>query len=75
MANPAPSSFPTFSIAPASAASAYEALPLRRASPLPLIFGLWLVPYRLLRRGARKRKAEAKRHRELLATLEAQKRE
>lgn len=31
-----------------------------------LTFGLLLVPYRLLRRGARKRKAEALRHRELL---------
>jgi fatty acid desaturase len=38
-----------------------------------LIFGLWLVPYRLLRRGARKRKAEALRHRELLSTIEKSK--
>jgi hypothetical protein len=36
-----------------------------------LIFGLWLVPYRLLRRGARKRKQEALRHRETLAALDA----
>jgi hypothetical protein len=34
-----------------------------------LTFGLFLVPYRLLRRGARKRKAEALRHRELLETV------
>jgi hypothetical protein len=35
-----------------------------------LTWGLWLVPYRLLRRGARKRKAEAMRHRELLGTIQ-----
>ncbi len=35
-----------------------------------LIWGFWLVPYRLLRRGARKRKAEALRHRELLGTIQ-----
>ena len=34
------------------------------------IFGLLLVPYRLLRRGSRKRKAEARRHREMLDALE-----
>jgi hypothetical protein len=34
------------------------------------VFGLFLVPYRLLRRGARKRKAEALRHRELLGAIE-----
>lgn len=33
-------------------------------------WGLWLVPYRLLRRGARKRKAEAMRHRELMGTIQ-----
>lgn len=33
------------------------------------VFGILLVPYRLLRRGARKRKAEALRHRELMATI------
>lgn len=32
-------------------------------------FGLLLVPYRLLRRGARKRKAEALRHREMLQQM------
>jgi Domain of unknown function (DUF1707) len=35
-----------------------------------LLWGLWLVPYRLLRRGARKRKAEMLRHRELLGTIQ-----
>lgn len=35
-----------------------------------LIWGLWLVPYRLLRRGARKRKAEMLRHRELLGAIQ-----
>jgi hypothetical protein len=33
-------------------------------------FGLLLVPYRVLRRGARKRKKEALRHREVLTALE-----
>lgn len=35
-----------------------------------LVWGIWLVPYRLLRRGSRKRKAEAIRHRELLGTIQ-----
>lgn len=35
-----------------------------------LLWGLWLVPYRLLRRGARKRKAAALRHRELLGAVQ-----
>jgi DUF1707 SHOCT-like domain len=35
-----------------------------------LMWGLLLVPYRLLRRGARKRKAEAMRHRELMGTIQ-----
>jgi Domain of unknown function (DUF1707) len=35
-----------------------------------LIWGLWLVPYRLLRRGSRKRKADAMRHRELMGTIQ-----
>lgn len=35
-----------------------------------LLWGLWLVPYRVLRRGARKRKAEALRHRELMGTIQ-----
>ena len=33
-------------------------------------WGLWLVPYRILRRGARKRKSEALRHRELMGTIQ-----
>jgi hypothetical protein len=35
-----------------------------------LMWGLLLVPYRLLRRGARKRQVEALRHRELLGTIQ-----
>lgn len=35
-----------------------------------LLWGLWLVPYRILRRGARKRKAEAMRHRELMGAIQ-----
>lgn len=35
-----------------------------------LMWGLLLVPYRLHRRGARKRKAESLRHRELLAAIQ-----
>jgi hypothetical protein len=35
-----------------------------------LVWGLLLVPYRLLRRGARKRKAEALRHRELMGAIQ-----
>ena len=35
-----------------------------------VLWGLWLVPYRLLRRGSRKRKAEAMRHRELMGTIQ-----
>jgi hypothetical protein len=38
-----------------------------------LIWGLWLVPYRLIRRGARKRKREALQHREVIATIQDQK--
>lgn len=37
-----------------------------------VVFGIFLVPYRLLRRGARKRKKEALQHREAMAALEAQ---
>ena len=36
-----------------------------------LLFGLLLLPYRILRRGARKRKKEAMQHREMLAAIEA----
>jgi len=35
-----------------------------------LIFGLLLVPYRLMRRSSRKNKREQLRHREILETLE-----
>jgi len=35
-----------------------------------LLWGLLLVPYRLMRRGARKRKVEALRHRELMGTIQ-----
>ena len=34
------------------------------------IFGLWLVPYRLVRRGDRSRKRQTLQHREMLAQLE-----
>lgn len=35
-----------------------------------LIFGILLVPYRLIRRSARKNKRDKLRHRELLETIE-----
>lgn len=35
-----------------------------------LVWGFWLVPYRLVRRGERKRKVEALRHRELLGSIQ-----
>jgi Flp pilus assembly protein TadB len=38
-----------------------------------LFFGLLLVPYRLLRRGSRKRKIQDKQHRELLEAIKANK--
>jgi hypothetical protein len=31
-----------------------------------LFFGLWLVPYRIVRRGSRKRKLAARRHAEVM---------
>ena len=34
-----------------------------------LFFGIFLVPYRLIRRGQRKRKREALQHRETLAAI------
>ena len=37
-----------------------------------LIFGLWVVPYRLIRRGQRKRKLDEARHRELLGAQQHQ---
>jgi hypothetical protein len=36
-----------------------------------LVFGIFLVPYRLLRRGSRKRKAERLRHQEMLAAVKS----
>jgi hypothetical protein len=36
-----------------------------------LIFGILVIPYRLIRRGQRKRKMESLRHQELLATSTA----
>jgi len=40
-----------------------------------IVFGIFLVPYRLLRRGARKRKAEALHHREMLGAIDKSQRE
>lgn len=37
-----------------------------------VLFGILLIPYRLLRRGSRKRKQEERRHRELMAEMERQ---
>jgi hypothetical protein len=36
-----------------------------------LVFGLLLVPYRLIRRGSRQRKREALQHREMMAAIQA----
>lgn len=33
------------------------------------MFGIWLIPYRMMRRGQRKRRVERLRHAELLARL------
>ena len=38
-----------------------------------VLFGLWFIPYRLLRRGSRKRKQEKLRHREVLDAIEQRK--
>ena len=38
-----------------------------------VLFGLWFIPYRLLRRGSRKRKQEKLRHREVLSAIEQRK--
>jgi Flp pilus assembly protein TadB len=38
-----------------------------------LLFGILLVPYRLLRRGSRKRKRQALQHREMLAAIDQKK--
>jgi hypothetical protein len=35
-----------------------------------ILWGIWLVPYRLIRRGSRKRKVTARQHRELLGAIE-----
>jgi hypothetical protein len=35
-----------------------------------IVFGILLVPFRLIRRGQRKRKMESLRHRELLSAVE-----
>jgi hypothetical protein len=37
-----------------------------------LLWGLWLVPYRLLRRGSRKRKRQELQHREMLNQMQYQ---
>lgn len=37
-----------------------------------LFWGIWLVPYRLLRRGSRKRKRQALQHREMLTQMQYQ---
>lgn len=36
------------------------------------IFGLWVVPYRLIRRGSRQRKRQALQHREMMAAIQQQ---
>lgn len=38
-----------------------------------IVFGILLIPYRLLRRGSRKRKKQALQHKEMLAAIERQK--
>src|SRR3989344_2497153 len=38
-----------------------------------VLFGFWFIPYRLLRRGSRKRKQEKLRHREVLDAIEQRK--
>ncbi|MFW6033825.1 MAG: hypothetical protein ACOC9R_01710 [bacterium] len=35
-----------------------------------MVFGLLLVPYRLIRRGSRKKKLDDRRHREMLDTID-----
>lgn len=37
-----------------------------------LFWGVWLVPYRLIRRGSRQRKRQALQHREMLAAVQRQ---
>lgn len=36
-----------------------------------ITFGLWLVPYRLIRRGSRKRKRQALQHREMMEAIQS----
>ena len=36
-----------------------------------LVWGLWLVPYRMIRRGSRQRKRQALQHRELIAAVQS----
>jgi hypothetical protein len=40
-----------------------------------LLWGIWLIPYRVIRRGQRKRRREALQHREMLAAIEAQRKQ
>ena len=40
-----------------------------------IFFGIFLIPYRLLRRGSRKRKKQEKQHREVLEKIETTARE
>lgn len=37
-----------------------------------LFWGIWLVPYRLIRRGSRQRKRQALQHREMLSAIQQQ---
>jgi hypothetical protein len=39
------------------------------------LWGIWLIPYRVIRRGQRKRRREELRHREMLAALNGQRRQ
>jgi hypothetical protein len=36
-----------------------------------IVWGIWLIPYRLIRRGSRKRKREALQHREMMAAIQS----
>jgi hypothetical protein len=36
-----------------------------------IIWGIWLIPYRLIRRGSRKRKRQALQHREMMAAIQS----
>ena len=39
------------------------------------LWGIWLIPYRVIRRGQRKRHREELRHREMLTAIEAQRKQ